>query len=97
MHKGPGFLFPRERAAYVVADAADAAVEIVAGPGFVPIVNFIPSRGGNALRYVLDWLSSKWIHRVVQNAGLAPRNARETETARLSFSQVRRSGDGGGE
>lgn len=30
------------------------------------------------LCYVLDWLSSKWIHRVVQNAGLAPRNESES-------------------
>lgn len=43
--KDPGFLFPRKRAAHVVGTdaAAAAAVEIVAEPGFVPIVNFIPT------------------------------------------------------
>lgn len=43
--KDPGFLFPRECAAYVVG--ADAVVEIVAEPGFVPIVNFIPTTEGS--------------------------------------------------
>lgn len=60
----------RRRAA---ADGRDSsAARIRSNRKFHPLLGW-----ENAPRYVLDWLSSKWIHRVVQNAGLAPRN--ETE------------------
>lgn len=90
MHKGSRLLFPWKRAAYVVGTdaAAAAAVEIVAEPGFVPIVNFIPTllqrqRAALRTRLAVEQVDSpsrtkRWTS--------ASKRERKRDNARLSLS-----------